>query len=284
MQSKNKKFLIIYAVIIGVTITNFTITTFTGSSPQMKYIPFNNFFLEWTYNMLLLPLTAVFFGFCMSYVLSPLMLLFHKKIIGRKYKFGFYKQAESKGYKRIFFKGVYPVLMAMNLAVGYSENLSVRAFMVISTPVEGISAAMNTFLALIPLMLFLSLVLFSSAWFLDDVSIIYTNSENIMNDGGTIEVKSVSGWYMNLLKGYTGITTIIVLGQLLIEFTLYSISSGYYGHLFMIFMYPLIPFAFSFIISPIFKLLEATREKRKNYLLKRAKKLGIIETISVKIE
>lgn len=283
MQSKNKKFLIIYAAIIGVTITNFTITTFTGSSPQMKYIPFNNFFLEWTYNMLLLPLTAAFFGFCMGYVLSPLMLFFHKKIVGRKYKFGFYKQAESKGYKRIFFKGIFPVLMAMNLAVGFSENLNVRAFMVISTPVEGISAGMNTFLYLIPLMLFLSMILFSSAWFLDDVSIIYTNSE-IINMGGTIEVKSVSGYFMNILKGYTGITTIIVLGQLLIEFTIYSISKNFYGHLMLILTYPLIPFGVSFIISPIFKLLEATRNKRKNYLLKRSKKLGIIETISVKIE
>ncbi len=171
----------------------------------------------------------------------------------------------------------------MNLAVGYSEDLSVRAFMVISTPVEGISAGMNTFLYLIPLMLIFSMVLFSSAWFIEDVSIIYTNSERI-NMGGIIEVKSVSGYFMNILKGYTGITTIIVLGQLLIEFTIYSISSGYYGHLMLILTYPFLPLIFSFIISPIFKLLEATKEKRKEFLLKRAKKLGISETINVKIE
>ena len=263
-------------------ITNFAIVSFSGASPQMRYIPLNNFFLEWMYNMLLLPLIVAFIGFCMGYVLSPLMLFFHKKIVGRKYKFGFYDQVESKGYKRIFLKGVFPVLMAMNLAVGYSEDLSVRAFMVITTPIEGISAGMNTFLYLIPLMLIFSMVLFSSVWFLEDVGIVYTNSERI--NMGTIEVKSVSGYFINILKGYTGITTIIVLGQLLIEFTIYSISSGYYGHLMLILTYPLLPLSFSIIISPIFKLLEATKVKRKEFLLKRAKKLGISETINVKIE
>ncbi len=73
MQSKNKKFLIVYAVIIGAAITNFAIVSFSGASPQIKYIPINNFFLEWMYNMLLLPLIVAFIGFCMGYVLSPLM-------------------------------------------------------------------------------------------------------------------------------------------------------------------------------------------------------------------
>ena len=284
MESRNKKFLIIYTVFIGFAITMLIINTLTGTGSSLKYIPFNNFFLEYTYTFLLLPLAAAFFGFGIAHVLSPLMLFSHKKTVGRKYKFGIYKQAESQGYKKIYFKGIYPVLMAMNLAVGYSENLDVRAFMVNTTPVEGISAGFNTLMALIPLMLFLSLALFSSAWFLDDVSVIYTNSEKIVNDGGTIEVKSVSGWYVNILKGYTGVTTIIVIGQILVEFAIYSISSGYYGQLFAVFMYPFIPIGLSFVISPLFKLMEATREKRKNRLLNRSNKLGIIETMSVKIE
>ena len=85
MQSRNKKYLIFYVILIIISITMFLITTLTGSSALMKYIPFNNFFLENTYNYIILPLFAAFFGFCIAYILSPLMLFFHKKIVGRKY-------------------------------------------------------------------------------------------------------------------------------------------------------------------------------------------------------
>ncbi len=282
MQPKNKKFLIIYTVIVSLTAINMAIVSIS-SYPQMKYIPFNNFFLEWMYNLVFLSMIAVILGFSMGYILSPLLLFAHKKIIGRKYDFGLLNIQDTTNTKRKFLRGIYPVLMAMNLSVSISENLDIRSIMVVTTPVEGVSAGINTFLYFIPLILILSVAIFTAVWFLDETKIIYTNL-NPEGMDGRIEVKSVSGYFGSILKGYTGLTTIIVLGRLIIEFAIYSYTTGHYGNFFFIVMYPILPFAFCFLISPIFVLLDKYRNKRTKYLLKRANKLGITKQLNVKIE
>ncbi|MBY9005856.1 MAG: hypothetical protein KGD63_03775 [Candidatus Lokiarchaeota archaeon] len=285
MEKKNKRFFILYLSIIIISIISFTIPPFFigNNSVGMKYLPINNFFLEMVYNFLFLSIMVIISGFCLGYIISPMMLILHKKIIGRKYKFGFYKQGDSKDHKNIFFKGIFPALMATNLAIKVSENLDVRAFITNLTPIEDLNTQMITFIFLLPLMLILCIPLFTSVWFLDNSRIIFTNSETI-TPGDLIKIDSSSNYYMNLLKGFTGISTIIVFGQLLLEILFAAISSQDYGLLINPPTWALFPLGLSLLISPLFVLLNKTKEVRKKYLIKIANKLGIKEVINVSIE
>ena len=138
-------------------------------------------------------------------------------------------------------------------------------------------SAMVTLLALLALMTGVSMGIFSSAWFLLDAGIVYTNKEKVKDTAHPTEVRSVGGWYNYLLKGYAGISVILSFYSFFwYMFEVMEIAKGIEGMTIMfIVFYPTLPLVISILCFPALILLDLTHNHRKKYILKIAEKLKI---------
>ena len=125
------------------------------------------------------------------------------------------------------------------------------------------------------------MALFSPAWFLQDSGIVYTNKEKVRNTTKPIELKSVGGWYIGFLKGYTGISVIITFYSFVIE--LLSQLTGDQFHFSIPLFLLLLPILLCLWAMPAILLFELTREKRRKFVLKWANKLDITEDLNMEI-
>jgi len=116
---------------------------------------------------------------------------------------------------------------------------------------------------------------------LQDSGIVYTNKEKVRNTTNPIEMKSVGGWYIGFLKGYTGISVIITFYSFVIE--LLSKLPGDQFHFSIPLFLLLLPILLCLWAMPAILLFELTREKRRKFVLKWANKLDITEALNMEI-
>ncbi|MFX1379725.1 MAG: hypothetical protein ACFFA4_11610 [Promethearchaeota archaeon] len=230
------------------------------------------------------PLASILGALLGGYVLSPLYLIVHKIVIGRKMIYGLQEKPSSIKFHKTF-QGFFPTLIALNFALMLAPLPLV--YQAIINPIYWDAPGENTFAALLTLLMFflgISAFIFSPIWFLLDGGIIYTNKEKVKNKDNPVEVKSVGGWYLFIMKGYAGISLIIE----------YSIFFGIFlqqmftlaFHDVVIALIVLIPFpiTLTFIFIPTIIILDLFKGNRKKYIRKCAKKLGITDILEVKIE
>ena len=217
----------------------------------------------------LLIILSAFIGILFGYILGPFFLLVHKKIIGRKMLYGIQEKSEPEQFKE-YFKAFFPSLMAINFALLFSIEDFVMNIMILNRD-EGFPPLI-AFVGLLPLMIGISFALFSPVWFLLDAGIVYTNKEKVKNKRYPIEVRSVGGWYMYLLKGYAGIAVIIAYYVFII-----TVIEAYGAKLHPSTPISLIPFPIllSLMLLIVIIALELTVDHRKRFILKFADKLGI---------
>jgi len=96
-----------------------------------------------------------------------------------------------------------------------------------------------------------------------------------------IEVRSVGGWFQNFLKGYAGISVIFALYISL--FQGFSQPVPLFGKVLVAIGLLFEPIFFTLLGLPAIIIFDKTLDRRKNYMLKFAKKLRIIETMDLTI-
>jgi hypothetical protein len=230
------------------------------------------------------PLVSLLGAIAGGYALSPLYLIIHKKIIGRKMTYGLQEKPTTTKFHKTF-QGFFPTLIALNFALMLAPLPLV--YQSIISPIYWGAPGENTFAALLTLLmafLGISAFIFSPIWFLLDGGIIYTNKEKVKDKDKPFEVKSVGGWYLFIMKGYAGISVIIQ----------YSLFFGIFlqqmftlmFHDVVISLIVLIPFpiTLTFVFIPTIIILDIFKENRKNYIRKCAKKVGITDILEVTIE
>ncbi|MFX0006190.1 MAG: hypothetical protein ACFFA7_12840 [Promethearchaeota archaeon] len=230
------------------------------------------------------PLVSLLGAIVGGYALSPLYLIIHKKIIGRKMTYGLQEKPTTTKFHKTF-QGFFPTLIALNFALMLAPLPLV--YQSIISPIYWGAPGENTFAALLTLLmafLGISAFIFSPIWFLLDGGIIYTNKEKVKDKDKPFEVKSVGGWYLFIMKGYAGISVIIQ----------YSLFFGIFlqqmftlmFHDVVISLIVLIPFpiTLTFVFIPTIIILDIFKENRKNYIRKCAKKVGITDILEVTIE
>jgi len=105
---------------------------------------------------------------------------------------------------------------------------------------------------------------------------VYTNREKVKDRSDPIEMRSVGGWYMYLLKGYVGITVILNYYTFLINlFIGQDASTGILLYL----LWPIMPFLIVILAIPCIIALDITFEKRRKFIQKWARKFGITSTL-----
>jgi hypothetical protein len=125
-------------------------------------------------------------------------------------------------------------------------------------------------------------LLFSPTWFLMDSGILYSNKLKLHEINKPLEIRSIGRWYEQFLKGYAGVSVLISYVNFI---TIFFIAAGNNLSLFIITLLIFIPFPIIMIIPSIpgLIILDIIKEKRTNFILNKARKLGITDTMEVSI-
>ena len=88
-------------------------------------LPFNNYHFELPLTVIITIVSCLVMSYSMGFVLGPVLLYFHKKVLGRKLKYGIQEKRETNKFKETF-RGFFPMLMAINFAliIVQDENLA----------------------------------------------------------------------------------------------------------------------------------------------------------------
>jgi len=240
----------------------------------------NDLILDFLIIFILISIFSTIGGIFLGYLFGPLYLWIHEKLIGRKMLYGIRNKSNSEKLRGVFIMLFFPALMVMNFSFLLHDNpLIIDIILIPSTPDQLTRILVITWL--FPWVSIIALGLFSGAYFLNDSGIIYSNKNKVRDDPRPIELRSVGNWYIQFLKGYAGIAVLLNLYELISGFVylLGDPSMLIAGVIFFIF-WPFMPFFIAFLMIPAVIGLDLTFDKRKKYMLKYAKKRGIIEMIN----
>lgn len=268
--SKIKKYRIQIFIIIIVIFMNAILPGLVSGEPFTSLIPVNSMgfqmaILFWSY------IIGAIIGVLLGFALTPLFLIIHKKIIGRKLIYGIQERPEPEKFKGTF-KAFFPALMGLNFALLFVFNPTVQDFLRITTD-PGFRWAIISLFMLLIVTFGVAMALFSPIWFLLDAGIVFTNKEKVRNTTNPIVTRSVGGWYMGFLKGYAGISVIIAFYTFVVNLLDQIPLDQFHFSIPLILL--LLPFLLSIWSIPAVLLFEFTRERRRKFVWKWANKLDI---------
>ncbi|MHA1473851.1 MAG: hypothetical protein ACTSPA_00885 [Promethearchaeota archaeon] len=290
VQKKFKILMIIYSVITFVLIFMQLILFFTLDMQRIyKFMPFDNFFLN---NFLLMifwvlaPILGVFIG----HLLEPILLSLHYKVLKRKNTIGIIKKDSLQGFEFRFTDLLFPALMAVNFTFILWENPNLQDLILITTAVEDpehiVLAKVLMSAPLFVLTILVSVALFTPAYYLVESGLAYIKKD-INEDISTLELRKIGIVYLDFLKGYAGIGVIVNFYLFLVEaINAFRESSAInFGQVFGLVMWAFLPFIISFLMLPMFFILEKSYKKRMDKIFTSAQKKGMLEKeISIHIE
>ena len=284
--SKYKRSLIIFCLYcifwLAISIAMSRILPGQNLSPL---IPFRDAGMEIGFiSLLLLPLSSVFGAIIGGYLFSPLFLYLHVKAFRNRNQYGIYSKPEYKKFK-FTTQGLFASLMAINISLLLLNPDTVRfALGNIGVSPENITPDLYTitFVILLIFTFAFTTLLFSPTWFLMDSGILYSNKLKLNETNKPLEIRSIGRWYEQFLKGYAGVSVLISYVNFI---TIFFIAAGANLSLFIITLIMFIPFPLIMIIPsiPALILLDIIKEKRTNFILNKARKLGITDTMDVSI-
>jgi len=274
--SKIKKYRVQIISTIIIIFMNSIIPGLASDDPFTTLIPVNSMgfqlsILFWSY------VVGAIVGVLLGFILTPLFLIIHKKIIGRNMIYGIQERPEPEKFKGTF-KAFFPALMALNFALMYVFNDAIIAFLRITAD-PGIAWAIISLFMILVVTFGLAITLFAPAWFLLDAGIVYSNKEKVRDTTNPIEMRSVGGWYMGLMKGYAGISVIFAFYSFVVEI-LNQIPQDQF-HYAQPLLLLLLPLLLSLWSIPAVLLFEFTREKRRKFVWKWANKLNISKDLNL---
>ncbi len=278
--SRYKKWLIVWII----TIISFSLMIVLNSQLQGTFniykILTQNLWTDVALLFLSIPFVCIIAFIVGGYILTPLFLVVHKKIIGRHLTYGIKDRNRPKDFKGVFLMSLFPAFLALNIGTLLIDEPFIHDLIFVEVFITGMSLPILQILTLImlfPLVSGIGIAVFSAAIFLLDSGIEYSNKEQkkVRRGSFPIEVRSVGGYFLYYLKGYAGIAVIISVFSLVITFitTLQGLESVYY--LMNLVTWPFIPFLIASFMVPTFIIQDITYERRKRYTLKWAEKLGI---------
>ena len=236
--------------------------------------------------IIFLILGSIFGAILLGYLLSPLYLLAHKRFIGINKTYGI--QDNPKPQKFDKFQSIFPVLLSLNLSIILLSNQMILRF-ISGEKIDLSSLTISTFNDLMLIFALLNVFtnvisygIFSPAWFLLDAGIVYSNKETENKKGRPGEVRTVGGWYLNLLRGYAGISAL--LSYILLFMLFLTIGAGAISIIIVLIYYSLLPIFFVALSVIALIILDILRERRIKYVRKWAEKIGITDKVKIVFE
>jgi len=243
---------------------------------------------SWLMTLIIYPASAIIGSLLIGYILIPLFLLVHTKILGRSYQYGIQEKNSPKKFKKTF-QAFFPTILAVNLAMFLASNPSIVGFILHPSYIHAFFGGINifAFLILMNLTIGIGMGLFSPAWFLSDAGITFSNKKKIDNTDFPHEIRSISRVYLTVLKGYGGIGVIIAYIRFIYTYITDTIAYfGYFDPLDIIFLIgPLLwPFNLTCGSTLSIIVLDLIKQKRIKYVRKVVRKFDILDTIDISLE
>ncbi len=298
-NSKYRNLILIYIIyiIFWLILTAILNNIFTEKAPidLTRFIPINDLLTELALIFIfILPLSALLGLFIGGYLITPIILVLHKKIIGSKMFYGIQKKSGIASQK-IFNRGFFPVLMAINLSslfltpviMGYILHADVIAQFENTLRNQTLTRLLAESVLLI-ITFGLATFFFSPVWFLRDSGIIYSNKEKVEHSQEQFIFKSIGDWYQTILKSYAGIGAFITYILLIYDFIRYYIdnigSPGLLLNIPSLILWLGLPFYLIISLIPALICNDLIRNHRNRYIRKIGEKMGITHNAIISFE
>jgi hypothetical protein len=244
--------------------------------------------------VLILPISGIIGTFFGGYILSPLIMIFHKSFYRSSKFYGIQSEPNNKKVK-LLIPSIYPVLMAINLSF-YFLTPEIISVILDANVISDLTVVMKipVFLRLLGQTILLiltfgaSTLLFSPVWLLKDSGIIFTTKYKVENSNESLLIKSIGEWFQTILKGYAGIGVILTYTIVIYDFiTLYISNMGQPGNILNIpslILWLGLPFYLVFSTIPAVIVHDLIKKRRINYIRKIAEKIGIRDNAIVSFE
>lgn len=280
LLKRYKKWLIVWIAFIVLFSLTLVLTAEFSGSFNIYTILTQNFWFDMILIFLSIPILSILAYFLGGYLFTPLLILLHKKIIGRNLIYGIEERERPKEFKGAFLKSVFPALMAFNIAILLSDETVIHNFIFTPTFQSGASSAVLQILTisiLLPLVSAIAIAAFSATFFLIDSGIEYSNKEQkkVENASYPIEVRSIGTYYLYFLKGYAGISVIISIVQLLSDYLTSIHDVGSIIYIINLIAWPFMPLVIALFMVPAVIIQDATYNGRIKFVRKWAGKFGI---------
>jgi len=273
-----KKPLIILAITFLFAALLLLIST-PDSTPQTPLIIFDDANIENDLLIIIYPLSGILGTFILGYVLAPIFMFIHVKIFGRKLEYGFQEVEKPPKFNKTF-RGFFPILLSINITLILASNQDLMN--IILYPDHQVSEGINS-IGVIFLLMFtigIGLGLFSAVWLINDAGIVYSNRKKIKGTDKNFEVRSMSSFLHNIIKGYAGISVIINFAEYVF---FYAVNFETEGLVENVIYQIIIPFLLTFINLLPVMLFDMNRDTNKRYIRKIARKVGIVDTFEISI-
>ena len=240
----------------------------------------HNHFADSILILLLIPLFSIVAYFLGGFLLTPLLIFFHKRVVGRNFVYGINDRERPKQFKGAFLSSLFPALMSMNIAILLSDEPTIHEFIFSGTFISNASPVVLqilTLLILLPLVSAIGIGVFSAVYFIIDSGIEYTNKlqKKVRRGAFPIEVRSMGGYYLYFLKGYAGISVIISIIGLISQYLTSIQEFGAIIYLVNLILWPVMPLVIALFMVPAVILQDYTYARRNRFVRKWAEKFGI---------
>ncbi|MFX0022462.1 MAG: hypothetical protein ACFE9S_09040 [Candidatus Hermodarchaeota archaeon] len=273
-----KKTLIIWIIFIVVFVASLLLNGLLIGSLNIYTILTQNFWYDTILIFLLIPILSIAAYFLGGYLFAPLLIILHKKLLGRSLIYGIEERDKPSEFKRAFIKSIFPALMAFNIAILLSDMSAIHDFIFIpSLTLPPAVRQILTITILLPIVSAIGIATFSAAFFLIDSGIEYSNKkQKKVRDGAyPTELRSIGTYYLYFLKGYAGIAVIIGITKLLIEYLISLQGGEALIYLINLLTWPFMPFAIALFMVPAVIIQDYTYDSRNRFVRKWANKFGI---------
>ena len=285
-------YIIFWIIVIGIIQGLFRPTVPVALS---RMVPLNDLYQEIGFIFIvILPLSAVFGVVIGGYLITPLILVIHKKFFGLKKYYGIQPESSSSETK-LMIKAFFPVLMAINLSSLFLTPTILELILEADVLLEfdGIARipVFTKFLAESVLLIItfgLATILFSSVWFLRDSGIIYSNKKKVVNSNESIVFRSIGEWFQTILRSYTGIGAIITYIVIVQDFITQFIKN--YGlprnmlNIPSLILWLGMPFYLTLSLIPAVIITDLIKKNRIKYIRSIGKKIGIKDSVNISFE
>jgi len=281
VSGKYKKFLIRYGIFISLLLVFFLVILNLANQYHrglLKYSLVENQGFDGAL-ITILTIGTVLLGTSIGgYILSPLFLIAHKKTVGRKMAYRIQEKPRSGIIKKSYIKTFFPALITINLSLILAYDPSIQTLL-LDTLSSNEWNLMYACCALFPFTGAIAMAVFSPIWFLQDGGLVYSNKEKVKVTSDPTEIRSLGGWYSNILKGFSGIAVIMQFYILVADLISYVDTSLNTTTVLFLVLWIIMPLILTFLYTIGIVALDIIFEKRKKFIIKVAEKFGITQKI-----
>ncbi|MFX1456343.1 MAG: hypothetical protein ACFFDB_13295 [Promethearchaeota archaeon] len=259
------------------------------------FLPLNDALIELAVIFsVILPISGIFGVVIGGYLITPMVIFFHKKFYGSKMHYGIHYE-KSNQRKKLFSRSLFPMLMAINLSSIFLTPTVIRFILEANlvAEIDNVAKApvLTRFLAEAILLMMtygISTMFFSSVWFLKDSGIIYSNKKRLGNSNESFTLKSIGDWLQTMLRSYAGIGSIITYIIIIYDFVTNFISNiGLPGNILNVpglILWLGLPLYLAVSLIPALIFNDLIKTNRTSYVRKLGKKFDIMDSIEISFE